>query len=286
MLEREWVARISTALVGSLVHGVRISPQAVAQIGQDLGNYVLQKANRTSFTPFGTLPRISSKSTYRAFTCFRAIHPLVRPHKRSMREHSMFTGRNNTAAFLQLEASIELDIFDLAYKDAALIRGFRQLMFLDPQWTLDNSPDLHGPSQSNPASTFKRLLLNQSAVSSPPGVKIEPPQTFWASAKKRLEELTRAKPSCQDQDGGIAVLYGPPAMNLGKTTSNPNLTKWSPVNPAMPRINEHRLDPRDGKKEKGHLKWMVFKLSNKDKDTLEDVSPSRSVCTIKSDHGS
>lgn len=124
--ERTWMVRITSGLLGALTHGLDTAPHSMTQIGIDLENHLSNSVYRMERTSFGTLPRIRIETVYKAFTCFAVINPLSYPYRRQMREHSMLTGEKGALAFLNLEADLEIDNFDLIMRDHALISGFRQ----------------------------------------------------------------------------------------------------------------------------------------------------------------
>ncbi|KAJ8710623.1 hypothetical protein PYW08_009138 [Mythimna loreyi] len=185
-LEQDWLIRIAMGLVGALTHGLPIIPPALTHLGLDLKQFMLTKIIHMGATSFGTLPRARVVTKYKAFSCYGMMTPLKSTYIRSMSEHSMLTGGQDSQAFLILDARLEMDNFDLAMRDRALLLGFRQLLRI-PQTVHSMSPlDIPGPHESNPATTFRRILMASSKKPQVIQKQVEASTstTMWSGVKK------------------------------------------------------------------------------------------------------
>ncbi|CAH0696092.1 unnamed protein product [Spodoptera exigua] len=186
-LEKEWIIRISMGLIGALTHGLSVTPHALLHIGLDLERFILDRLVRVEATGFGTALRAKIADTYRAFSCYGMVTPLRNTYYRRMAEHSMLTEGQNAHAFLILDAKIEIDNFDLIMRDRALLLGFRQLLKVPDEVKKMAPLNIPGPHESNPSTTFRRILMASSTkpqvISKP--VEASTSMTFWKECRDR-----------------------------------------------------------------------------------------------------
>ncbi|CAH0696915.1 unnamed protein product [Spodoptera exigua] len=243
-LERNWMLRISVALIGALSHGSGLTTHAIMQVGMDLEKFLTPKLNHIGATSFGTLPRAMVKTVYKVFTCCGVIPPPRYRFRQQMGEHSMLTGKGGATAFLQLNASIELDSFDLSLRDKALLKGFRQIFQIDPLVTDLPPPTLPHPGSMNPSVIFRHIVMGDYDK---PKVAVQSQERkllgIWGELRNKMKMKIKS-PEDSAQEGGCNPCSGPFAMPyVHQDNQDSHQAGTSKVHSKIPRKKQDPQDP-------------------------------------------
>lgn len=113
----------------------------------------------------------------------------------------MLTGKDGAIAFLVLDASLEMKNFDIGMRDQALLKGFRQILFLDPAVKLCSPLNLLPSGGTNPATVFRHYLMGNYQRPQVVTKEVERPLLgIWGEIKARLSKSTTPRDdSCYDQ---------------------------------------------------------------------------------------